>query len=248
MSLLNVNDTTIDDIANWAVTKLNRVDLLSDAREAALSFYQLLCHKVPFDSLRDTVTAAFFTNQANYSINDYVSLTELSQVAGICSVQVTANGTSRRLRRSHIRVYDSLGTLTTGIPSIYARWGGYLYFNPTPASTYPWQVRYWKAPPITRTGGGIGTTILFTPPEWDELLKWETYYRMLIHTDQFEKAQALVNPMPMPRQAASKKTIMFETAIIPRLWNDLLVTVEQRENVDEDFSMNPMVRAYTNVR
>jgi hypothetical protein len=51
-------------------------------------------------------------------------------------------------------------------------------------------------------------------------------------------------PMPMPRQMSPKKTQMFEVGIIPRLYNDLLKTINMREAVDEDFSVNPIRRRY----
>jgi hypothetical protein len=42
-----------------------------------------------------------------------------------------------------------------------------------------------------------------------------------------------------------RKQTMYQTGIIPRLWNDLLATASNKENVDEDFSINPVIRAYT---
>jgi hypothetical protein len=108
--------------------------------------------------------------------------------------------------------------------------------------------------PGTYVGGGIITdttqtdfqnTILLTPIEWDELLHWETLYRVYNALDQQDKAAALVQPAMMPRQPSPKKTTTFEAGIIPRLWNDLLVTMSQVENTDEDFSINPIIRAYS---
>lgn len=249
-SVLAVNTTTIDDIANWAaVKKLKRFDLLPNARESALDFYRLLCQKVPFDSLRTAASLSFTAGIASYDIQAMLAAVSYPVLAGIASIGVNTGFSRRRLRRSHIRVFDALNILTTGIPSVYARWGGYIGFNPTPSSSsYSFYFHYWTRPEINSVHPEL--TILQTPPEWDELLKWETYYRMLIDLDQFEKAQQLVAPVGLmggQRQRSVKHTIMFETAIIPRLWNDLLQTIDQREGVDEDFSINPTIRRYTRV-
>lgn len=247
MSVLVVNTTTIDDVANWAaVDQLKRYDILPFARASALGFYRLLCQKVPFDSLRLTSSELpLVASTASYDLAAALTAASLPPLAGICSIRLTY-GTNkfRRLRRSHARVYDSLGSIQYNIPSTYARWGGNLEFNPGPSSSsYTYRLRYWTVPEIP--GNDPETHVLVTPPEWDELLNYETLYRCLIHLDEYEKAQMLVNPMPMPRQVSSKKTVMFETAIIPRLWNDLLLTIDQREGVDEDFNIGPVVRSYT---
>ncbi len=90
-------------------------------------------------------------------------------------------------------------------------------------------------------------TIILTPTEWDELLQYETLYKVYYALDQPEKAMALMQPMMVPRQPGSpQKTRVAETGIIPRLWNDLLSTTSQNENVDEDFGINPTIRAYSN--
>jgi hypothetical protein len=102
-------------------------------------------------------------------------------------------------------------------------------------------MRYWSNPTID---GTPGNTNLVTPLAWDELFKWETLYRLYFITSQEDKAAALIMPMPMPRQMSPKKTQMFEVGIIPRLYNDLLKTINMREAVDEDFSVNPIRRRY----
>lgn len=240
------NATTIGAIANWAaVGKLKRYDILTDAVEAAVDVYRMLCGKVPFDILHHISQEYYFTpGQSAYS----VSCLE-PELAGIISVRVSY-GTNkyRRLRRSHARVYDNLGSLTSSIPSTYARFGHQLEFNPMPRSaSYTYRLRYWSLPTLE---ANVSNTVLLTPPNWDELLKWEVLYRMYLHLDMFEKAQQLVAPTSLvgnQRQRSVKHTIMFETAIIPRLWNDLLLTISQREGVDEDFGINPTVRRYTRV-
>jgi len=63
--------------------------------------------------------------------------------------------------------------------------------------------------------------------------------------ERFSEAASLVMVTPMPRQAEPKRRIQQEVGIIPRLWNELLKTVSQRENIDEDFGINPLIRPYT---
>jgi hypothetical protein len=240
------NSTTIGDIANWVCAgKLKRLDLLTDAIDAAWDVYNTTCKKVPFDSLRHTsqeLPLAANTNQYDLST---IQATGGQLIAGICSLRLTySTGRFRRLRRSHVRVYDALGFDNFSTPATYARWGRMLEFQPGAKTAMTFRLRYWAAP-SSGTLPSKESIILLTPTEWDELFKWETLYRMYIHLDMFEKAQQLVQPVGMQRQQSPKKTIMFETAILPRLWNDLLSTIDQRENVDEDFSINPMVRHYT---
>lgn len=241
------NSTTIGDIANWAAAgKLKRFDVLDDAIQAAFDIYMLTCKKVPFDCLRHTSQElALGANTNQYDISTITS-SGGSPIAGIASLRLTyASGRFRRLKRSHVRVYDALGSNIYSIPATYARWGGLLEFQPGANTAMTFRLRYWAAPSRPATIAAKAATVLLTPPEWDELFQWETLYRMYIHLDMFEKAQQLVLPVGMPRQQSPKKTTMFETAIIPRLWNDLLLTVDQRENVDEDFSINPVVRSYS---
>jgi hypothetical protein len=96
------------------------------------------------------------------------------------------------------------------------------------------QTSYWTYP-------------LVTPESWDELLKWETLYRVYFALGRNDEAAGLMTGgQGFPRQAGSpRKQRVFETGIIPRLWNDLLETTSQNENVDEDFNINPVIRAYS---
>lgn len=325
--------TTIDDIANWVINDVLKrnnpldTDVQSVARNAALYFYKALCAKVPFDELQ-TTSVLFNTasGQATYTLGtDWQFIPVLRAIQNI---QIVLNSTNkRRLRRSHIRVYDALSLSPPSQPSTYARWDTTLTLNPPPdSSSYQLMFRYWYRPVIgqlynitnatfanptaTYTIGNhllqngdivdvvyvspssynvnkqaitatTSTTVslsipnaalvnpsaytlggqLFcqqpaltpwyqqpfvTPEEWDELIRWETLYRVYIALDQIDKAQALVTPQGLPRQQGSPKKIrVFETGIIPRLWNDLLETVSQKENVDEDFSINPVIRPYS---
>lgn len=227
----------IGDIATWVATRLKRQDVAATTIENAKNFYKLLCSAVPFDELETTsAERAMVSGTGSYDLSDL-------QLNGICSIRLTY-GTNqfRRLRRSHPRVYDSLGSVVPGIPATYARWGKAIEVNPTPgSSSYTYRLRYWRAPAIETTPEN--TTIILEDP-WLELIRYETLYRTYLDYEEFEKANMLVAPMPMPRQGQHAR--VFEYGIIPKLWNDLLKTIRQRENVDEDFSINPVVRKYTN--
>lgn len=91
----------------------------------------------------------------------------------------------------------------------------------------------------------ISSHTLLMPEEWEELLMWETLYRLYTATEQHDKAMLLVAPTMTPRMPTPKKITIREVGIIPRLWNDLLQTVYGREGVDEDFSINPISRPYS---
>jgi hypothetical protein len=237
--------STLSDIANWVVQDyLNRADLLSVAQSAAIEVYQTICAKIPFDQLM--VTSVELPTQQGVTVYDLTQgATQLTPVLrAIASIRMTFSSTNRRrLRRSHVRVYDALSFTQPGFTSTYARWGNSIEMNP-PIQDNSWtfRVRYWSRPTLDAIP--INTTII-TPPEWDALYKWETLYKVLHYLDQQDKAMMLVQPQPLPRQATPKKVVMVEIGIIPRLWNDLLTTVSQQENTDEDFSINPVIRAYS---
>lgn len=79
------------------------------------------------------------------------------------------------------------------------------------------------------------------PGEWHELVKYETMYRAYIELlDEQEKALMMMQPAMLPRQGSPTKIRSAEVGVIPRLWNDLLRTVSQREHVDEDLAISPM--------
>lgn len=229
----------LGDIAQWvAVDILNRSDLLPQAIKFAKEVYNLICTKVPFDELQTTSAERPMTvGTATYDISDL-------DIAGIVSVRLTVSSNSYiRLKRSHVRKHDGMSSVTNNIPRAYARWGRTIEVFPPPMSaSYTYRLRYWRRPSFTAT---IEDTAILTPSEWDELYKWETLYKMYYALERYSEASSLVMSTGMPRQAEPKKRTVHEIGIIPRLWNDLLQTVSQRENVDEDFSINPIVRPYT---
>lgn len=247
------NLQTIDDIATWVlVDQLHRttndVDIQSVARNAALSFYKILCAKVPFDELM--TTSPFFPlkpNRTQYNIG--VDFPLEPQLRAISDIQINLGTTTapnfRRLRRSHVRVFDALSIMQPSNPSTYARWGMQLIFNPPPQQNYPIQFRYWSKPVIV-PGSLFYTTALISPEEWDELVKWETLFRVYYALDREQDALSLVQPpMTQMMPGSPRKQTMYQTGIIPRLWNDLLSTASQKENVDEDFNINPVIRPYS---
>ena len=234
----------IGDIAEWVYAKkLKRYDIQEDCVDAATDFYRLLCARIPFAATQTTSAERSFTaDVATYDLSDLDPV-----LSGIMSIRVTL-GTNRyrRLRRSHVRVYDAMSSASSD-PYSYARWGSGIEVNPAPRlSTYTYRVRYWSVPDFDTTE--LGDVVTVYPEEWAELHKWETLYRVLHNLDQYEKAMALITPTMMPRQISPKRTVVHEMGIIPKLWNDLLLTIAEREFVDEDFSINPLSRQYSGVR
>jgi len=216
---------------------LKRADLLDDAVQECAEVYRLICARVPFDSLQHTsAERSVLTSTASYSLADLEP-----RLAGIVSIRLTfGSGRVRRIGRSHVRVFDTLNPTQKGEPALYARWGDNIEFNCLPIrDSITYRVRYWSRPTLDVERGA---TVLLIPEEWEELLMWETLYRMYYILDQPEKAQSLVMSAFMPQQPSINRKLQFETAIIPRLWNDLLRTVSQREAIDEDFALTPMLR------
>ena len=236
--------SVISDIASRVCEDyLKRDDLLALAAKEAWTVYQLVCSKVPFDELSTTsAERPVSTTTAVHSLSDLQP-----ELAGVVSIRMNyGSNRVRRLRRSHVRLFDALNPALTGQPALYARWGNSIEFDRVAnISGYTYRVRYWSRP---TPEADVGDTQILTPPEWDELYMWETLYRLYTLLDQHEKAMSLIQTAMMPRQASPKRTITFEAGIIPRLWNDLLVTVSQRENTDEEFSINPTTRPYTAAR
>lgn len=234
---------TITDVATWiTTTKLKRTDITTEAVDAVLAFYRVLCGKIPFEALQQkSAEIACVAGTDTYSL---ASLTP--KLNGIMSIRYTASSTRRwRLRRSDSRVYDAITYSTGSDPRTYARFGTSIELSPTPSSSSAtFRVRYWSAPTIADV---VGNTVLLTPDEWEELIRWEALWRVYTTLEMHEKAAQLVMPMPIPRQPSPKRTLMFEYGIIPRLWNDLLQTIRQREAIDEDFGVNPISRSYTHV-
>jgi len=237
--------STLLDIANWVTQDyLNRNDIQTIANSAAIDVYKTICAKIPFDQLMVTSPELpLIQDQTSYDLTAGPTMLTPA-LRAIASMRISFSPTNRRRpRRSHVRVYDSLSSTTSGFTATYARWGNSIEFNPPPnSSTYTFRVRYWSRPTLDATP--INTTII-TPEEWDTLYKWETLYKVLHYLDQQDKAMALVQPAQLPRQSTPKKVPIVEVGIIPRLYNDLLTTVSQQENTDEDFSINPVIRAYS---
>lgn len=233
--------TLISDIASWVTSDiLNRTDITTLAVNKAIDSYIMVCAAVPFDELM--VTSAELAMVAGTASYDLATLLTAPKLRAIQDIRVTFDANNkRRVRRSSTRLYDSLSTIPMSRSATYARWNTSIEFNPPPdSSAYTFRVRYWSRPTISGA-----SQALLTPLEWDELLKWETLYRVYYSLDMIDKAMSLMQSAMLPRQSSPTKTRVFEAAIIPRLWNDLLRTVSAKENTDEDFSINPLMRNYS---
>lgn len=228
----------VGDIGSWVYSRLKRPDVQDIANEAAGNFYLLLASAVPFEEFE--ITSAELPVLVTTTTIDLSGLS----INAIMSVRLTNESTSRRLKRMNTRVYDAMNfSQTPGVPASYARWNKNIEVERLPStSSMTVRLRYWELPVLQSI---VADTEILIPSPWYELMRYETLYRVLIDLEEYEKAAMLVVPMPMPRQGSPHKSRVFEYGIIPKLWNDLLKTVKQRENADEDFSINPVVRRYT---
>lgn len=229
----------IGDVANWVVGRLKRPEALAQTVENAVNFYELLVSSIPFEEYETlSEERALESGEVVHDISDL-------NINAILSVRLTNGAQKRRLKRSHTRLYDSLNSVVPGIPATYARFAKTVELNPTPSSSaMTLRLRYWAG--VVRATADAETVILL-PNIWMELMRYETLYRTYMDFQQVEMAAQLVSPMPVQRTPNPHTTKVFEYGIIPKLWNDLLKTVKQRENGDEDFSINPVVRRYTYV-
>jgi hypothetical protein len=228
----------VGDIAEWVWKRLNRPDKQDICVEAAANFYLLVTSAIPFEEME--TTSAELTLDTTTPIVDLSSLS----INLIYSIRLTNGSQTRRLRRSNVRVYDSQGftTSTPGVPATYARWGTNIELEKIPQSAMTVRLRYYTLPVLESLPAN---TAIIIPTPWYELMRYETLFRVWIDLEEFDKANMLVAPMPLARQNSPHSSRVFEYGIIPKLWNDLLKTCKQRENGDEDFSINPVVRKYT---
>lgn len=237
---------TLDDVATWCTSKMGRADMQTIAREAALETYLLVCARVPFPELQKR------TSQIALTEGGTLDLTALSpKLRAIESVRYeNAAGVGYRLRRDHTRRFDSFaGVTSNNNPTHYARFGETLEFWRPPTGIDQFvRVRYWSRPAIVAAPNQHTTTILL-PDEWHALLKWFSLWQCHMHFEQYEKAMMLMSPSMDPYNDRGSPTKIYmgkSLGIIPQLWNNLLKTVSQMEGADEDFSIKPLTREYTN--
>lgn len=245
---------TLMDCVNWVQKDvLKRTDMQQTLIDSVVNFYTVLCRKIPFDELMVNTVDQFtptlpgincVVGQTDY---DLANLTPAlnPKLNAIASIRFNfSSNQSVRLRRSHTRLYDALSFIQNSRPSTYARFGTKIVLNPPPDSgAYYFNIRYWSQCVIDSTPEN---TVIVMDDAWAELIKWELLYRAYYYLDKPESAMMLVQPGQGPTAGTPRRRVMSETGIIPRLWNDLLGTISSKENVDEDFSINPIVRYYSN--
>lgn len=248
---------TLSSIADWVCADvLKRQDILTSVQAGILNFYKTLCRRVPFDELLiKSNECPMIQGQALYNLNTILDVNgnPLNPVLkSIYSIRISfgPQGTSGsqqfpslRLRRSSSRLYDALSATLPGQTSTYSRFGKNIEVNPAPnASNWTLRFRYWAIAPLDATPIN---SIIIMDDDWAELIRWEGLYRAYTYLGMTSEAMALVAPAPQSQPGSPRRRLMTETGIIPRLWNDLCATLSARENADEDFSINPVVRDYS---
>ena len=225
---------TISDLVGELESNyLHRADLTTFLTQACRNFYRVLCSKVPFEELQERTNI-------NTIANDPLLDTSTLKLAGIMSVRINWSATQAvRLKRSHTRLMDNRPTPLSGRPHSYARFNKKLELDPPPDAVYTTNVRYWKTADIDSTPGN---TVIVAPDAWHELIIWETYYRALIVLNRHAEAQNLIITAMQPKMPSPKKNIQQDLGIIPRLWNELLATIQEREHIDEEYGINPITR------
>lgn len=227
--------STITDLATDIGTfYLRRADMPTTLTKFILNFYRVLCQKIPFEGLQASATLALTQDVRSYDLAS--SLPDLQGIVAIRANFTTTN--TVRLNRTNIQQLEQGLVSISGKPSRYARWGSVISLDPAPdSSTYTLGVRYWKKPTISNP---TGNTTLVVPDAWLELIEWEAYYRSLLILNRSEEAMGLIMPNIQPKMPSPSKNIQREIGIIPRLWNELLSTIEEREFIDENFGINPV--------
>lgn len=223
---------------------LVRTDMPNTIDRCIRDVHRVVCGKVPFDELHaGPFTIACVVGQQAYNLATLLAAGTQPALAGIMNIRIEYTSSQvLRLKRDHVRTFDSMAVPANSKPVKYARFGQTIEIWPPPLDTYSMKMRYWKKPVENAT---LANTDLAVPDEWLELIKWEAMYRLYTLLNRPIEAMTLLTPSQLPNYPSGKKTRVHEIGIIPRLWNDLLLTISQRENVDENFSINPHVRRYT---
>lgn len=259
--IVPLDPVQLSGIVSWICTDiLKRQDILSVVQDSVVNFYRLLCRKIPFDELMFISQECPLTQGVDhYKLDTIVDVNGAPlnpPLKSIFSIRLTYGPQqaspntygprpgSVRLRRSITRLYDALSYTQPGQTSTYSRFGKTLVLNPPPnAANWTVRFRYWGIAPFDATP--INTYICMDA-DWAELIRWEGLYRAYTALGMTQEASNLVQPNPVPLTAGSpRRRVMSEVSIIPRLWNDLCATLSARENADEDFSINPVVRDYS---
>ena len=235
--------STLGDIATTVALKiLVRDDAANDwALKAAEQAYRTICNKVPFPELMVrsdelAVTASDPTFNLTTALPDY-------EIAGIISIRYTVSSTQKyRLIRDDARNHEWYDFTQPGYPRLYSRIDqDTIEFNMAPlSSSHTLRVYFWRKPVIDVSDPASHTLLI--PVEWEELLVWETLYRTYHFLQEFDKAHALMLPSMIPPGPSTNKRFAKDMGIIPRLWNDMLKTLNWRESVDEDWGMQPVRR------
>lgn len=242
-TLGDIRDICVKDILGR--TDDTRFHGLKAARNAYLS----ICGKVCFPELQAQSGSISVTADS-----PTVSISAL-YVAGILTVRYHDDSadTYRTLKRTSVEAIDMIPQRRSGVPAQFARGasGTTLELNPLPDdSADSIVVRYWRKPPIADPNDfdELEAHQLLIPLDWEELLQWETLYRLYHYessAESLQRAMMLVAPSQLPAMGSTKKITSREVGIIPRLWNDLLQTLDQREAPQMDYPLAPRVRAYT---
>ena len=218
-----------------ALNYIRRGDLQNVIEHHMGNFYKVLTARVPFEELMATDTYTCGINDPSIDVG-----TETPDLAGFKSLRINyLDGTGLRLKKDHVNNFDKTGTPPSRRPCKYARYGKSLELWPPPDQEYIITARYWKKGVLS---GTIGNTVMLVPDEWLELIAWETTYRVLIFLGRMQDAMSLVIGSPQPRMPSPKTVNMVDMGIIPRLWNELMLTIYEREYDSDDFSINPLVR------
>lgn len=244
------NDTLMVCVT-WVQDMLKRTDLQPQLIKAAYKFYTTLVRYIPFDEFMYT-SAEYNVTQRVISYNligldppVWPPLDAISSLRMTYGALNASSTSSLRLRRSNTRLYDAISyTNSPSRPSTYARWGTSVEFNPPPDnSSYTFRLRY-RGKAVLNNPSPENTIILIDAA-WNELINWELLYRAYYMLNMADKAMALIgSPYPIQPNPGRKVRVM-NSGIIPRLWNDLLATISMKEAPDEDFSINPVVRNYS---
>jgi len=141
----------------------NRDDISSRVENWLREAAQEVAYAFRFYELEETVTF----NLAKGAEEITFSAIGVANVKHILSLRDTTNG--RRIKPASFRFIDR-GTISSGTPGYYCRFGSSLLFDAKPATTHVgYKLRYRKQ--IDEPNFSSGSSYPNTPSEWDEIIR-----------------------------------------------------------------------------
>ncbi len=208
----------------------NRTDLQSRIFGWLKDTYTEFAMAYPFEELEDTIE-----DQLVASIGEYDYPEEARAIKAV--TVVFSDGSTRRLRRKHIRNIERYSTNSDSRPAIYAPFSDQIHVRPVPDTSETFRWRIWKKPVIEDP---LEDTVIELPDDWLELVDYGAMMRGFADLQEFDKAAGLQRVL---YGGVNPSTGAFIKGLI-----NTRLRRKQAESTDSEFAIRPLVRRHTNTQ